>query len=119
MVGQRGQALIEFALIFPLMLMLLGFAVDCGFWMFEITKAQGAANSAAMAGAHQLPDTIAAEVTAIDYAGRHGFTPAEVATTTTATDIEVIISRPATLFFTKIFMEEGPILKGFAVYGTE
>ena len=112
---EKGQAIVEFALILPIMIMLLGFAVDVGFWTFQMTRLQGAANSAAMAGAAVLPDTEAAEARALEYAEKNGFTEG-VTTEITEQEITVTIEQEAYIFFTGIFTTEARTFTGQAVY---
>ncbi|MBR1398271.1 MAG: pilus assembly protein, partial [Selenomonadaceae bacterium] len=51
---QRGQALILYALLLPTIFIFVGLAFDFGWWYLNLSRLQNAADSAALAGAHQI-----------------------------------------------------------------
>jgi hypothetical protein len=55
--SRRGGAAIEFALTVPVVVVLLGFILDWGFWFEAQSLAQAAARDCARAGAGAPPDT--------------------------------------------------------------
>ena len=112
---ERGQALVEFALVLPLMLMLLALVLDAGLWTWQLNRLHTAANSAAQAGAAMLPDTAAAETRAQLFAEANG--AAEIETHITEDQVTVTVRQQGVFIFAVIFMDDAPVLTGRAVYG--
>jgi len=110
--SRKGQLIIEAALLFPLILLLLALIIDAGLWTHQLTRIQGAATAACMAAAGS--DT--PEDEAIRIAGLWGYEPAEVETIVGETEITVLISREGHLFFAGLFMSEPPMLRGLAYF---
>ena len=50
----RGQAIVFYALLMPLLFLLLGVALDLGWYYFNVSRLQNAADAAALAGAQEL-----------------------------------------------------------------
>ena len=51
---QRGQVLVFYALIIPLLLLLVGAGLDLGWYYLNVSRLQNAADAAALAGARAL-----------------------------------------------------------------
>lgn len=64
---QRGTTLILFAVALTMMLAMAAFAVDVGLLYLRRAQAQLAVDAAALAGAQDLPDTVQAEQTVLQY----------------------------------------------------
>ena len=114
---ERAQALVEFALVLPIMLMLLALTIDAGLWGWQLNRLHTAANSAAQAGAAMLPDTVEAETRAQLFAEANGMDPAEVETDITVEQVTVIVRQEGIFIFAQLFISEAPVLTGRAVYG--
>jgi Flp pilus assembly protein TadG len=75
---ESGQILLIAALSQIVFLVVVGFAVDYGFWLLERQKLQNAVDAASLAGARALvdgatPGVTAARATTLDYLDRHGY----------------------------------------------
>jgi Flp pilus assembly protein TadG len=75
---ETGQILIIAALAQVVFLVIVGFAVDYGFWLLERQRLQNAVDAASLAGARALvdgasPGIDAARATTLDYLSRHGY----------------------------------------------
>jgi len=98
--GQAGQALVEFALVLPLMLLLLLGGVEVGFYLLQSNRAISGATAAAQAGAGELPDLTEAEAVALEYAERNGADPDNVTVIAEPERITVIVTKDSLeLFF--------------------
>jgi Flp pilus assembly protein TadG len=78
---ERGQAMMVFALAVPVLLGVIGMAVDLGFVAHQRTQEQNAADAAALAGADILLNggsTSAVQSAAISYAQNNGYPSGEV-----------------------------------------
>ena len=113
---EKGQALVEFALVLPLLLAIMAMTTDAGLWFYTATRLHSGANAAAQAGAAMLPDTVAARDRAQLYAEANGHVE-NVTIDVTAEEITVVIQREPTLLFAQLFISEAPMLTGRAVYG--
>lgn len=54
---QRGQALVLYALLIPLLLMFAGVGLDLGWYYLNVSRLQNAADAAALAGAREIIDS--------------------------------------------------------------
>jgi len=78
---ERGQAMMVFALALPVLLGLIGMAVDVGFAAHQREQEQSAADAAALAGADVLLNggsTSAAQSAVISYAQKNGYQSSDV-----------------------------------------
>lgn len=73
--GQQGYILTMFALLLVPLLLLVGFAVDVGYWYNRASDMRRAADAAALAGVVWLPDEAAAKTAALAAAAKNGFVP--------------------------------------------
>ena len=55
-IRQRGQMLVLFALMIPIILLFVGLALDLGWYYFNVSRLQNAADAAALAGAKEIQD---------------------------------------------------------------
>jgi hypothetical protein len=107
--NQRGQSLVLSLLFLTVLIGMATIVVDVGSWYRADRKLQANADAAALAGAHELPEsTAAARSTALDYADTNdGGVKAEnvkFRTTVVPNDtIEVVADRPAPGFFAQLF----------------
>lgn len=53
-IKQRGQAIVFWALLTPLLILFVGFGIDMGWYYLTVSRLQNAADSAALAGAMKL-----------------------------------------------------------------
>ncbi|MBE8955450.1 MAG: pilus assembly protein [Quinella sp. 2Q5] len=51
---RRGQVLVLYALLIPLLIMCLGVGLDLGWYYLKVSRLQNAADAAALAGARAL-----------------------------------------------------------------
>ncbi len=58
---QRGQAIVMYALMLPILFTFVGAAADFGWWYFNESRLQNAADAAALAGANQIVASVADE----------------------------------------------------------
>ncbi|MBQ3726624.1 MAG: pilus assembly protein, partial [Selenomonadaceae bacterium] len=57
-VTQRGQAMLLYALLIPLLFLFLGVALDLGWYYLNVSRLQNAADAAVVAGARAFADDI-------------------------------------------------------------
>jgi len=104
--GERGQALIVFAGLLPVLLGMAGIAIDYGAYASERRHLQNSADAIALAAAQELPDEDAAMDVAEDWADRNGLDLADVSITVTGGSIDpqvrVEIVRPHSFAFMPI-----------------
>ncbi len=110
--SECGQILIMWAVGLPILLGMMGLSVDVGMLMHTKTQLQAAVDSAALAGAYDLPmQPSAASSNAIDYAGKNdkvGLKPADqlsnTVKTTYATNDTITVSATRTVdtFFIRV-----------------
>ena len=112
---QRGVVMIEFAILLPLLILIIALAVDVGFWMFQINRAQTGANASAQAASYLLPDEGAARARAYEIASLNGFDEG-VQVDIDGDIVTVTISEKAVLWFSAIVIKDSPELKARAVY---
>lgn len=72
-----GYVLVMFALLLIPLLLMVGFAVDVGYWYNRGNDIQKAADAAALAGVVWLPDIDKATAVAIDTAARNGYSTSD------------------------------------------
>jgi hypothetical protein len=72
---QGGYVLVMFALLLVPLLLMVGFAVDVGYWYNRASDIRRAADAAALAGVVWLPDVDAARTAALAAAAQNGFVP--------------------------------------------
>lgn len=107
--SQRGQSLVITLLFMGVLVGLAAAVLDVGSWYRADRKLQANADAAALAGAHELPEsTSEAGLAAMDYANRNdgGLKASGIKFKTTAVPndtIEVTAERPAPGFFAKMF----------------
>jgi hypothetical protein len=107
--AERAQSLVLTLVFMTVLLGMAAAVLDVGSWYRADRKLQANADAAALAGAHELPEsTSGAELAAIDYADRNdgGVNATNVSFRTTFTPndtIEVTAERPAPGFFAKLF----------------
>ncbi len=109
--SQRGQMVVITALLVPVLLGLVGIALDAGLLISERTKLQRAADAAALAGAGGLPDYSTATTMALQWSGENDYSHGEGSTIVNVTTnydgdpdkIEVEIDSEASTVFLKIF----------------
>jgi Flp pilus assembly protein TadG len=107
------------ALLIPVLLGLAAFAVDLGYWYWQQRELQGAADSAALAGARDLPsDPNSAYTDARTYAARN----VSGATVTPVTGyggdpstVQVTVSKLGPLFFASVLGIGSPTITATAV----
>lgn len=114
--NQEGVVLIEFAVLLPLLILIIALAVDVGYWMFQINKAQTAAGAAAQAASYTLPDEEAAAARAVEIAELNGFNAEAVQVEISGDIVTVKVTDRAVTWFSAILISEGPVLKGRAVF---
>ena len=59
--ARRGQMLILFALLIPVIMLFVGLGLDIGWYYLNVSRLQNAADAAVVAGAHALVDDINAK----------------------------------------------------------
>ena len=113
---EKGQALVEYALLLPLLVLFVAMVVSVGLWTVELNRLQTAANAAAQAGALELPDEIAAESRARELAQENGYSEGvqveitgDLVTVTITNQIHIVLPIPG----------KNPVLRGRAVYAGE
>ncbi len=112
---EKGQALVEFALVLPIMLLILSLVIFAGFAAVELNRLQMTAQASALAGAGELPDEYAAFSRAEYLAELNGF-PEGVEITVEPSIIEVVISKEFEVFLP--VPTNNPTLTGRAVYSS-
>lgn len=116
---QRGAFLVLAAIILPLFLLVAGACVDIGALYIAKGRQQNAADTAALAGAQELPDSDKAVAMARDYLVRNGFSQ-EIANSATVEILEsntkcrVTFEAPAPLVVFRAFFETGPTIRARA-----
>jgi hypothetical protein len=115
----RGYVAALTALLIVPLLLFTGFAVDLGSWTARASRAQAAADSAALAGVVYLPDRPDIAVAkAKETAQRNGYTDGVGGVTVTVTplpgnELEVEIFDPdVDQFFSSVFVEDPTITRG-------
>lgn len=107
--NQRGQSLVLSLLFLTVLIGMAAIVIDVGSWYRADRKLQANADAAALAGAHELPESTAtAQVAAVAYADTNdgGVKGADVKFRTTVVPndtIEVLADRPAPGFFANMF----------------
>ena len=56
-IKQSGQALVLYALLVPLLMLLAGVGIDLGWYYLNVSRLQNAADAAALAGARKIINT--------------------------------------------------------------
>jgi len=88
---EKGQALVEFALILPVLLFIIVGGLELSIHFLMANRAITAANAAALAGSRELPDQDEAEALALEYAEKNGINPEDVEVFTNETEIQVFV----------------------------
>lgn len=115
MKDDTAQALVEFALLLPVMLLFLALVVDAGTWNYQKVQLQTAASASAQAGSALLPDTAAARTRALQIAEANDIDPEDVTVIAEAGQLEVIVKKEGSVFFSQLFIK-APEITGRAVY---
>lgn len=76
--GERGQVVMIAGLLLPVLLGMVGMAIDIGTYASERRTLQNAADSIALAAAAELPDASAAQAAGEEWADRNGIDLADV-----------------------------------------
>ena len=113
---EAGVVLIEFAILLPILILLLALFVDVGFWLFQLNRAQTGANASAQAGAYHLPDEAEALARAYQIANLNGFDSDKVSIEINDNAVTVIITEEGFIFFSGIITQTAPQLKGVATF---
>ena len=108
--NERGQVLLMFVILLPVILGAVGFAVDVGFVAVNRRDLQNAADAAALAAVQELPDAGEALDLAYEYAEKNGFVDGldgvTVSVTTSyggdAEKVEVTITRSVPTVFMSV-----------------
>jgi Putative Flp pilus-assembly TadE/G-like len=99
----RGQIIVLFTLLLPVMLGAMALAVDIGVFYFEWAQLQKAADAAVLAGASYLPQNPTQAIsTANSYAQMNGVAKGEIASTTVGASnqtISIKLSRDVCYYF--------------------
>jgi hypothetical protein len=124
----RGAVAIIMGLVLPVLIGMVGLAVEVGSWFGERRSLQSAADAAALAGAWDLLSGSNETVTtsATTYATRNGFStssgtitvntpPSSGSYTTDATAVEVILTRTQSLLFSALFLGSNITISARAV----
>jgi hypothetical protein len=111
-----GYVIALFALLLLPLMVVVGFAVDLGFWYTQATREQRAADAAALAGVVWLPDVAKATSVAQDTAARNGFDDADpdvvvVVTPLVGQRLQVRIDDSAALFFSSVVLGDFDIAR--------
>jgi hypothetical protein len=107
--SERAQSLVITLVFMTVLIGMAAAVLDVGSWYRADRKLQANADAAALAGAHELPESTSdAELAAMDYANRNdgGVASSGIKFRTTHVPndtIEVTADRPAPGFFTKLF----------------
>jgi hypothetical protein len=118
---ESAQSLVITLLFMVVLAGMAAAVLDVGSWYRADRKLQANADAAALAGAHELPDsTVEAELAAVDYGNRNdgGVEASGVSFKTTAVDhdtIEVLAERPTPGFFARIFGFDSVTVRAKAV----
>jgi Flp pilus assembly protein TadG len=103
---ERGQVLVIAALLLPVLLAMVGMAVDVGTYASDRRALQNAADAMALAGGQELPDSAAATSAALSLADDHGVNTGDVTVTitggSTTPAIRVTIARNHDFSFMQI-----------------
>lgn len=103
--GDRGFALVWISMLMVVLVIMAGFVVDVGNWYLNASRAQNAADAAALAGAVFMPgDLPGAQTEAIALAAGHGYAASEVRVEAGArsNQLRVTITRDVDNFFAGI-----------------
>lgn len=106
--SERGYVLATAALVMVPLLLFVGFATDVGAWYAEGSRAQRAADAAALAGVIWLPDLAKATSVAVETAKANGYDDADpnitvTVTKETSTKLSVVINNSdAPRYFSKL-----------------
>ena len=113
---ERGTAAVIIALAFAVVLGFSALAVDTGVLYLEHTRLARAADTAALAGAQELPDVTRAEAVARDYAQRNGIDAAAVSVNFSVDNkaITVSVNKTVNLHFAKTLGFNSKALQGMA-----
>lgn len=111
-----GYVIALFALLLVPLMIVIGFAVDLGFWYTQATREQRAADAAALAGVVWLPDVTKATQVALDTAARNGFANSDPDVTVSVTPLvgqrlQVRIDDSASLFFSSVVLGDFDIAR--------
>ena len=121
---RNGSVMVIVAFAMTALIGFVALAIDVGTWYALRGRLQTAADAAAYAGVVELSRPQARDVNVLasarDLATRNGFGPSSNATMHAAivnnrTAVEVSISEPGPLFFSALFLSEGPLLRRRAV----
>jgi hypothetical protein len=101
--SERAQALMLAAFILPVLVGMSGMAIDIGSYSSDRRSLQNAADSIALAAAHELPDAAAAVAAGNAYATRNGISTANVSITisTGNTSARAVVSENHNFIFIK------------------
>ncbi len=100
----RGVVLVWFALSVTVLVGMAGFATDLAYWYLTASRAQNAADAAALGGVVFMPsDFTQARAVASTIAVNHGYTSATVGIGTKPNQLEVIATKDVDTFFVKVF----------------
>ncbi len=100
---ERGTATVIFAICFVALIGFLGLVVDVGNLSLQKAKIQNALDAACLAGAQELPDTVKAQDTAIEYAELNGLNESEVTLQVNSSIISADATRTIKLYFIPVF----------------
>ena len=109
--NERGQALVEFAFILPIMLFMFLGMVELGFYFLQANHAQTTASAAAQAGAGELPDITEAEAVALEVADMNGAGSNQVEVTAETETVTVTVRKEVLQFFFNLEVEQEAIYK--------
>ena len=121
--NERGSILIMWAILLPAAIGMTGLGVETGTWYLEKRKLQAAADSAAVTAAYQT-STSTRQTAASSSVSSVGLGNVSVTTnnppqngsyTSNANAVEVIISQPQNMLFSKLFLGSKPTISVRAV----
>ena len=103
---ERGQMLLIFAVLLPILLGMTALAVDFGNYAAQRRNAQNTADAIALAAAKDLPDATAAQVAAASWATKNGFSASQyslqVTGGSTAPQVHVTVTRQVNFSFIRV-----------------
>lgn len=119
--GNKGSVAILSAFLFAVMCGFCAFAIDYGMVVIEKQKLQTAIDSAALAAAQDLPDTVKAVDTANQYIVLNGFSPSDISIffTDSLSTININSSKKIEFVFAKIIGLDSTTVHPYAAASIE
>lgn len=106
--NEKGSVLVLFSFFLVIIMIMAALAIDVGYFYVVKSRLQNAVDAAALAGAYKLPDTGAAQDTALDYVTKNGFSDQNVDIAFEGANTIITVTKKHTFpsYFAKIVGQE-------------